>query len=127
MPGRVPALANKRERLAITRLYVELSHELRESVFRGKDGDADVGTLLLVGCAVVVGHAEGRPMNASKIAGYVALPRTTVLRKLNRLMELEAVARRGRNYFVAPQRAGTLPLDKARIARAIASAFEFLV
>jgi DNA-binding IclR family transcriptional regulator len=64
-----------------------------------------IGTLLLVACAVVVGHAERRPMNATKISLYVDLPRTTVLRKLEQLIEHGVVVKHGLNYCIAPERA----------------------
>lgn len=44
---------------------------------------------LVLLAAVFVGQAEGRPMNASKLAAYAGIPRPTVIRKL------KALARRG--------------------------------
>ncbi|KFX26656.1 helix-turn-helix domain-containing protein [Ralstonia solanacearum] len=44
---------------------------------------------LVLLAAVFVGQAEGRPMNASKLAAYAGIPRPTVIRKL------QALARRG--------------------------------
>jgi DNA-binding IclR family transcriptional regulator len=81
--------------------------------------DATAGTLLLVSAAVLVGQVEGRPMNVSKLAHYVRLPRTTVLRKLELLIELGLVVRRGQNYCLSDERAKTISLEYLKRAKKI--------
>ena len=44
---------------------------------------------------LLIGTAEGRPMNASKLAHYVGIPRPTVIRKLNALARRGMVERTG--------------------------------
>lgn len=89
------------ERLAITRLFIELSREVRVSVF-GTHTVGDDMTGVLVACAVGIGTLEGRPMTSTKISLYVSLPRTTVLRKLERLCKINVVKKAGRTYVLAP-------------------------
>jgi len=55
---------------------------------------------MAVSSTVMIGHMEGKPMTASKIAHYLALPRTTVLRKLEILTEVGVIERRRRVYYV---------------------------
>jgi Crp-like helix-turn-helix domain len=62
-------------------------------------------SLLLIGCAIMVGHAEGRPMNTTKIAHYIGLPRTTVIRKLNEFLRSGVIARYGNVYLLSEERA----------------------
>ena len=60
-------------------------------------GDIDA---LLVSGVVMIGHAEGKPKNASEIARIVAVPRPTVLRKLDDFQKKGIVERRGSKYFI---------------------------
>jgi DNA-binding IclR family transcriptional regulator len=41
---------------------------------------------IILFCAVLIGHAEGRPMTAGKIAAYVGMPRPTAVRRLQEMM-----------------------------------------
>ncbi|MCK1741372.1 hypothetical protein IVA80_10970 [Bradyrhizobium sp. 139] len=87
------AVAMRKERRAVFKLFVELSRELRESVYNGRDDkDWDDITTVVVACAVGVGHIEGKPMGATKIGHYTDIPRTTVMRKLKRLTEIGTIA-----------------------------------
>jgi hypothetical protein len=105
MPSSIP-IAYRTERRAFSLAMIELSLVLRRSIFEGREkNDAGVGTMLLVAAAVVVGHADGKPMSASKVALFVDLPRTTVMRKLHQLEELGVITRRGLVYFLSPERA----------------------
>ena len=47
--------------------YIALTHVMVDSVFGGKPADH---SLLLIGSAIMVGHAENKPMSATKIAQY---------------------------------------------------------
>jgi hypothetical protein len=93
-------LKHRSERRAIGRLFIELNRVMARAV----GGRTDSG-LLLVASAVVVGHAEGAPMSALKIAHYVELPRTTVLRKLEALEALGMIERRGTTYVITREHA----------------------
>jgi hypothetical protein len=37
---------------------------------------------ILIGCALIIGQAEGSPMSASDVSGFLGIPRATVDRKL---------------------------------------------
>ncbi|MDK3021720.1 helix-turn-helix domain-containing protein [Cupriavidus taiwanensis] len=50
------------------------------------------GDVLLL-CAVAVGHGEGKPMTAHKLAGYVGMPRPTAVRRLRHLEAMRLVQR----------------------------------
>jgi CRP-like cAMP-binding protein len=101
MLGTYPIL-HRSERLALAKAYIALTRVMVDSVF-GK-GPAD-HSLLLIGSAIMVGHAENRPMNATKISHYVGLPRSTVIRKLNEFARTGVVARHGNVYLLSEERA----------------------
>ncbi|MET4628459.1 DNA-binding transcriptional ArsR family regulator [Bradyrhizobium sp. I1.8.5] len=69
--------------------------------------------IALVAVAAMLGHAEGRPMNASEIAARLNMPRTSVMRRLNVLVKRGLLKRIAGRYFLEPYRAERVPhLDK---------------
>ena len=53
-----------------------------------------------VGLCVAVGDIDGKPFSVAKIAAYMRVPRTTVIRRLNRLQSWGLVDRQGRQYYM---------------------------
>jgi predicted transcriptional regulator len=105
MEGHVPVrypIIHRLERLALAKAYIALTRVMVDSVFGKKPADH---SLLLIGSAIMVGHAEKRPMNATKIAHYVGLPRSTVVRKLNEFLRAGVIARHGNLYLLSEERA----------------------
>jgi len=90
------------ERLALAKAYIELTRVMVDSVFGEDPADH---SLLLIGSAIMVGHAENKPMNATKISHYVGLPRSTVIRKLNEFTRIGVVVRHGNFYLLSEERA----------------------
>lgn len=68
----------------------------------------------IVAGAVFVGQAEGRPLNASKVADFAGMPRPTVVRKLAELEAEGIVAKNGRTF--------TIPGELANSEDAVAAA-----
>jgi predicted transcriptional regulator len=101
MLGRYPIL-HRLERLALAKAYIELTRVMVDSVFGKNPADH---SLLLIGTAIMVGHAENKPMNATKIAHYVGLPRSTVIRKLNEFLRIGVIVRQDNVYLLSPERA----------------------
>jgi len=92
---------HRSERLALANAYIALTRVMVDSVFGKKPADH---SLLLIGSSIMVGHAENRPMNATKISHYVGLPRSTVIRKLNELSRTGVVVRHGNVYLLSEAR-----------------------
>ena len=101
MRGTYPIM-HRMERLALAKTYISLTRMMVDSVFGKEPADH---SLLLIGSAIMVGHAENRPMNAKKISHYVDLPRSTVIRKLNEFTRSGVVARHGNVYLLSEERA----------------------
>jgi predicted transcriptional regulator len=93
---------HRSERFALANAYIALTRVMVDSVFGKKPADH---SLLLIGSAIMVGHAEARPMNATKIAQYIGLPRSTVIRKLNQFLKAGVIARHGNVYLLSKERA----------------------
>ena len=72
--------------------------------------DANFGANIdgvFVACSVLIGQVENRPMTANKISLYLGVKRPTVYRKLQELVDLDVLVRKGRVYFVSPRRLST--------------------
>lgn len=110
------------ERLRICRLMIAMAKMINADIFGpGSNFGAELDTIYIA-CAVLVGHAERRPMTANKIALFLGMPRTTVLRKLRRLLKLDIVVEKERKYFVSPQRLANDEQVVAKLSAAIAKA-----
>jgi predicted transcriptional regulator len=93
---------HRSERLALASAYIALTRVMADPVFGKKPADH---SLLLIGAAIMVGHAEDKPMNATKIAQYINLPRSTVIRKLNQFLKAGVIARHANVYLLSIERA----------------------
>jgi DNA-binding IclR family transcriptional regulator len=55
---------------------------------------------LFVGLCVALGEIEEKPFSVTKIAAYMHMPRTTVIRRLDRLRSWGLIYRQGRRYYM---------------------------
>ena len=53
-----------------------------------------------IALCVALGDIDGKPFSVAKIASYVRVPRTTVIRRLNRLQSSGLIDRQGRRYYI---------------------------
>jgi biotin operon repressor len=53
-----------------------------------------------IGLCVALGHIDGKPFSVAKIAAYMGVPRSTVIRRLDRLQRWGLVYRQGRGYYI---------------------------
>ena len=74
---------------------------------------------LFVSFVVLIAQAEGRPMSASKIANYLNMPRTTALRRLQELCDLNVIVRKGTKYYVPESRQKPSPHVLAQVRRVL--------
>lgn len=74
---------------------------------------------LVLLAAVFVGQAEGKPMNASKLAAYAGIPRPTVIRKLRALARRGVLERIDGGLYALPARVvnGATVMRAADVAR----------
>jgi DNA-binding IclR family transcriptional regulator len=53
-----------------------------------------------IALCVALGDIDGKPFSVAKIAAYMRVPRTTVIRRLDRLQSWGLIYRQGRRYYV---------------------------
>ena len=56
-------------------------------------------TFFIVLC-VALGDIDGEPFSVAKIAAYMGVPRTTVIRRLDQLQRWGLIDRQGRRYYI---------------------------
>ena len=91
-------LIHARERQVMCRLLLDVLRILHEAYAPTNE---PFGTRIetdFIGLCVAIGDIEGKPFNVSKIATYMHVPRTTVLRRLKRLERWRLIERRGNRY-----------------------------
>lgn len=101
------------ERAAFARMFIELSLAVYATILpigeTPSDDDEPDCNLGLVAVAVMLGHSEGRPMNATEIAASLHMPRSSALGRLNVLIARGMIKRIERKYYLESNRAATVP------------------
>jgi hypothetical protein len=89
----------------ISYLFIMLARALHGNIFPANEGNfgRDIEAVL-VALAVSIGHTEHRPMTSTKIAHYIGMPRTTVLRKLVELKNRGVIVREGNHFCLSQKR-----------------------
>jgi biotin operon repressor len=88
------------QRMVLCRLVIDLLRTLHGSYAPpGEPFGTRIETFFIAAC-VAIGDIEGKPFSAAKIAAYMRVPRTTVIRRLNRLQSWGLIDRRGRHYYM---------------------------
>jgi hypothetical protein len=89
-----------RQRLVMIRFMIDSMRSLHGAY---APTDEPFGTRLetfFVGFCVALGDIEGKPFSVTKIAAYLHMPRTTVMRRLKRLESWDIVYRHSHRYHI---------------------------
>lgn len=84
-------------RKVVLKMTIEIIVTFCKAYFEGDKPADRVNDILICG-AVMVGQAEGHPLNASKVADLVGMARPTVIRRLAVLEKKGLVVRAGRTF-----------------------------
>src|SRR5262245_38763089 len=88
-----------KERLTLCRMFVDVAREAHFE-YMPKLAFCRRLDLLVVGVCVAIGHLDGKPFSATKLAAYLDCPRTSVIRRLDALAKMQIIVRRGTRYFL---------------------------
>jgi biotin operon repressor len=61
-----------------------------------------------IALCVAIGDMDGKPFSVAKVAAYMRVPRTTVIRRLEQLQNWGLIDRRGRHYYLREKRLNSL-------------------
>jgi len=110
MPALPIPLAISEARAALARMFIELTLAFHATMFLPRDTPKELDAdLVLAAVAVMLGHAEGHPLTATEIAACLHMPRTSVLARLNLLIERGLIQRIKSRYYLEPERAARVP------------------
>lgn len=89
------------QRVVIMKMHLEIMRLCCRAYFNGSRFGSCASDMALLG-AILVGQAEGRPMNASKLSAFAEIPRPTVIRRLSVLISKGIVERNGDAFEIQP-------------------------
>lgn len=85
------------ERAVVVKAMIAAMREFGGPIITPERFGAEASSIILC-MGIYVGQSEGRPMNTSKLAAYVGIPRTTVMRRLSELERDGIISRMGEGY-----------------------------
>jgi len=88
------------QRLVLCRLMIDIMRTVHGAYAPMTEPFGTRLETFFIGLCVAVGDFDGKPFSVAKIAGYMRVPRTTVIRRLDRLQNWGLIERRGRYYYL---------------------------
>ena len=88
------------QRLVLCRLMIDIMRSVHGAYAPAGEGFGTRLETFFIGLCVALGDIEGKPLSTAKIAAYMRVPRTTVMRRLDQLQHWGLVERQGRYYYI---------------------------
>jgi len=88
------------QRLVLCRLMIDLMRTVHGAYAPVSEPFGARLETFFIGLCVAIGDIDGKPFSVAKIAAYMHVPRTTVIRRLARLESWGLIDRRGRYYHL---------------------------
>jgi MarR family len=92
-------IKNARQRIVLCRLMIEIMRTVHSAYAPANENFGTRLETFFVGLCVALGDMDGKPFSVAKIAAYLRVPRTTAMRRLNRLQSWGLINRQGRYYY----------------------------
>jgi len=92
-------IKKERQRLVLFRLVIDLMRTVHGAYAPANEPFGTRLEAFFIGLCVAMGHLDGKPFSVAKIATYMQVPRTTVIRRLDQLNSWGLIERRGRHYY----------------------------
>jgi len=89
-----------RQRLVLCRLMIDIMRSVHGAYAPAKEPFGVRLETFFIGLCIGVGALDGMPFSVAKIAAYMRVPRTTVIRRLAQLQSWGLIDRQGRNYYL---------------------------
>lgn len=96
--------ATRQSRLMIAKLMLKLMQHYSSAVFDDPDYGKNAQDIIIL-LGVAVGHHEGKPMTAAKLANYVCVPRATVVRRVSVMAERDLLVLNGQKQILLSESA----------------------
>jgi hypothetical protein len=92
------AATAERQRLVLCRLMIEIMRNVHGDYAPAREPFGSRLETFFIGLCVALGDFEDKPFSVSKIAAYMHVPRTTVIRRLDQLRSWGLIHRVGTRY-----------------------------
>jgi hypothetical protein len=89
-----------RQRLLLCRLMIDIMRSLHGAYAPANEPFGGRLETFFIGLCVALGEFEEKPFSVAKVAAYMRTPRTTVIRRLDRLESWGLIFRQGRHYYM---------------------------
>jgi biotin operon repressor len=93
-------IKKERQRLVLCRLMVDIMRTVHGAYAPVNEPFGTRIETFFIALCVAIGDMDGRPFSVAKIAAYMRVPRTTVIRRLDQLRNWGVIDRRGRHYYL---------------------------
>jgi hypothetical protein len=93
-------IAQARHRLVLCRMMIDIMRTVHGAYAPAGEPFGARLEKFFIGLCIAVGDLDGRPFSVAKIAAYMGVPRTTVVRRLARLQSWGLIEREGRYYYL---------------------------
>ena len=89
-----------RQRLVLCRLMIDIMRAVHGAYAPASEPFGSRLETFFIGLCIALGDIDGRPFSVAKIAAYMRVPRSTVIRRLARLHSWGLIDRQGRHYYL---------------------------
>ena len=87
------------QRLVLCRLMIDIMRNVHGAYAPVSEPFGTRLEIFFIALCVALGDIDGKPFSVAKIAAYMHMPRTTVIRRLDQLQRWGLIDRRGRHYY----------------------------
>src|SRR6478736_10546611 len=94
------AIKKAQQRLVLCRLMIDMMRTVHGAYAPGSEPFGTRLETFYIALCVALGDIDGKPFSVAKIAAYMRVPRTTVIRRLDQLQSWGLIDRRGRHYYM---------------------------
>jgi len=101
-------IKKERQRLVLCRLMVDIMRTVHGAYAPVSEPFGTRIETFFIAVCVAIGDMDGKPFSVAKIAAYMRVPRTTVIRRLDQLQSWGLIDRRGRHYYLHEHKLNSL-------------------
>ena len=89
-----------RQRMVLCRLMIDMMRTVHGAYAPVSEPFGTRLETFFIGLCVALGDIDDKPFSVAKVAAYMRVPRTTVIRRLNQLQRWGLIDRQGRQYYI---------------------------
>ena len=93
-------IKNAAQRLVLCRLMIDIMRTVHGAYAPDTDRFGTRLETFFIGLCVALADIEDKALTVAKIAAYMSVPRTTVIRRLNQLQKWDLVEHRRHRYYI---------------------------